>query len=151
MNNFCQNCGSRLDKGSSFCPNCGQGSNQSNQNTSGPRPTITKREIVTCVILSFLTCGIYGIIWFININDDTNRVCNDFTTSGITAFLFTIITCGIYGIYWNYKMGKQLYNAGRACGKDISDNSLIYLLLSCFGLGIVNYCIMQQDLNKFAE
>ena len=40
---------------------------------------------------------------------------------------------------------------GQKAGKDISDNSVIYLLLGLFGLGIVNYCLIQNDLNKFAN
>ena len=31
------------------------------------------------------------------------------------------------------------------------DNSLIYLLLQIFGLGIVNYCLIQNDLNMIAD
>ena len=48
-------------------------------------------------------------------------------------------------------MGKKMYEAGKIRGKDISDNSVLYLVLSLFGLAIVNYCLIQNDLNKFAE
>lgn len=47
-------------------------------------------------------------------------------------------------------MGKTLYTAGQKNGVEIADNSVIYLVLGLFGLGIVNYCIMQSDLNKLA-
>ena len=47
-------------------------------------------------------------------------------------------------------MGKTLYTAGQKNGVDIADNSVLYLVLGLFGLGIVNYCIMQSDLNKLA-
>lgn len=78
------------------------------------------------------------------VSDETND------TSGILAVILTIITCGIYGIYWNYKMGQKLYRAGAKNNVTISDNSLIYLIVSLVGLGIVNYCLMQSDLNKFS-
>ena len=32
--------------------------------------------------------------------------------------------------------------------KNITDNSIIYLLLSLFGLSFVNYCLIQNDLNN---
>ena len=48
-------------------------------------------------------------------------------------------------------MGQRLLLAGQKYGKPISDNSLIYILLGIFGLGIVNYCLMQSDLNKFSN
>ena len=35
--------------------------------------------------------------------------------------------------------------------KSISDNSVLYLVLSLFGLQIVNYALMQSDLNKFSN
>lgn len=66
------------------------------------------------------------------------------------ALVLTILTCGIYGFYWYYKVGKNIYKAGQMYGKDIADNSIIYLVLGLFGLGIVNYCLMQTDLNKFS-
>ena len=43
---------------------------------------VKERNIAMCVILSFITCGIYGIIWFVNITDDVNTVSGDFKTSG---------------------------------------------------------------------
>lgn len=48
-------------------------------------------------------------------------------------------------------MGKKLYEAGQKNNQNISDNSILYIILSIFGLGFVNYCIMQNDLNKFAN
>lgn len=46
--------------------------------------------------------------------------------------------------------GKRMYEAGKKHGIAIADNSVLYLILSIFGLGIVNYCLIQNDLNKFA-
>lgn len=60
---------------------------------------IQKRNIAVCIILSIVTCGIYGIYWFICLNNDTNTASNTFGTSGGVAFLLTLVTCGIYGIY----------------------------------------------------
>lgn len=161
MKNFCPNCGSQLAEGSAFCGNCGatinmngMGGNNTgmpNMQGFGPAPTIKKREIILAIIFSIISCGIYSIYWFVVMTDEANKVNHENGTSGALAFLFTLLTCGIYGIYWYYKMGKRLYEAGQKAGKDISDNSVIYLLLGLFGLGIVNYCLIQNDLNKFAN
>lgn len=35
---------------------------------------IQRREIAICIILSIVTCGIYGIYWFICITDEANIV-----------------------------------------------------------------------------
>lgn len=68
----------------------------------------------------------------------------------VVCILLSIITCGIYGLYWNYKMGKELYEAKCKKGMNASDNSVLYLILAVLGLGIVNYCLIQSDLNDFA-
>lgn len=110
-----------------------------------------KRDIVQAIIFSIITCGIYGIYWFICLTDDANRVADEPGTSGGMAFLFGILSCGIYLFYWNYQMGKKLYVAQLKHNVERpTDNSILYLILSLCGLSIVNYCLMQDDLNKYA-
>ena len=71
--------------------------------------------------------------------------------SGGKAFLFTLITCGIYGFYWAYLMGKAMMQAKSKNGLPADDNSMLYIILQIFGLGIVNYCLIQNDLNSIAD
>ena len=126
--------------------------NVSGKNTTGNGPLVQERNIATCIILSIVTCGIYGIYWFITMVNDVNRVCNDekSTQSGGMVFLLTLITCGIYGIVWFYQVGKRMEVAGKKYNLQIADNSTLYLVLAIFGLQIVDYCLVQSDLNKFA-
>ncbi len=102
-----------------------------------------KKNIGVSIILTLLTCGIYGIYWFICLTNDMNTIANDdYQTSGATAFLLSLITCGIYGIYWAYKMGQKMDKLNN------SNNTILFILLQVVGLGIVNYCIMQNEINK---
>lgn len=113
---------------------------------------IKKRDLVTSIILSLVTCGIYGIIWFIGLTDDAKAASNDESMqSGGVAFLLTLITCGIYGLFWAYKMGKAINQARINRGMPEDDKSVLYLILSLLGLGIVAYALMQNDLNEMAE
>ena len=112
---------------------------------------IRERNLVTCVILSIITCGIYGIVWFIQMTDDVALASGDNSMSGGMAFLLTLVTCGIYGYYCAYKMGKVVASAQERHGIQPNDNSVLYLVLQIIGLGIVNYCIIQSDLNQIAE
>lgn len=112
---------------------------------------IKKRNIALCVIFSIITFGIYGIYWFVKLTDESNDVSGTPTASGGKAFLFTLITCGIYGIYWYYKLGEKIDTAKSNRGEASSNSSVIYLILGIFGLGIVAYCLAQNELNKFAE
>ncbi|MEE0700289.1 MAG: DUF4234 domain-containing protein [Bacilli bacterium] len=112
---------------------------------------VKERSIPVCILLTIVTCGIYGIIWFISLTDDARVVSGDERLSGGKALLFTIVTCGIYSIYWAYQMGKALNQAQVKAGKTPNDNSVLYLILSIIGLSIVGYCLMQSELNNFAN
>ena len=97
---------------------------------------IKRKEIVTSIILSFVTCGIYGIFWFISITDDARTVSGDERLSGGKCFLLTLITCGIYGFYWAYLMGKAMMQAKAKHNMPADDNAMLYVILQIFGLGI---------------
>lgn len=116
-----------------------------------PAP-ITKRNIVTCILLSIVTCGIYGLYWFVCMVNDLNTASrSQNATSGGMVFLLSLITCGIYMIYWLFKAGDQVAAAKRfATGQNVSGQGILYLLLSIFGLGIVVYCLIQNELNQVA-
>ncbi len=113
----------------------------------------TQRSIATSIILTIFTCGIYGIFWFISLTDDIKNASDDDSIpSGGTAFLLTLVTCGIYGIYWAYRMGKGIMRAKEIAGyKNITDNSVLYLVLQIFGFAIVNYALMQNELNIIGQ
>ena len=155
---YCPNCGKEVDSNIQYCPNCGnelnaQKNNQETPKSNGNKPTVTERNIATAIILSIVTCGIYGIVWYINLVDDVNKVCQDEQSnqSGGIVFLLTLVTFGIYGIIWFYQAGKRMFDAGKKYGVEIADNTTIYLVLAIFGLQIVDYCLVQSDLNKFAK
>lgn len=109
---------------------------------------IQQKNIALCVVLSFVTCGIYGIIWFIAMTDDTNQLSGDFTTSGGMAFLLTLVTCGLYSFYWMYKQGEKLDYVKRSRGIPSDNSGILYLILAVLGLGIVSYILMQNEINR---
>lgn len=113
---------------------------------------MTQRNIAVSIILTIVTCGIYGIVWFVMLNDEIRNASKDYgMPSGGVAFLLTIVTCGIYGIYWAYKMGKAITIAKQEAGLPATDNSVLYLVLQIFGFAIVNYALMQNEMNNIAQ
>lgn len=112
-----------------------------------------QRNIGLAIVLSIVTCGIYGIYWFIVLNNDVKAASKDETlATGGVAFLLTILTCGIYGFYWAYRMGKAIVAARKNAGMDDNtDNSVLYLILQIIGLAIVNYALIQNEMNTIAQ
>jgi len=161
---YCLKCGASNADSSKFCIECGA-SLDTTEDTSysysygepvsetsvtdtykSVHPGIVPRNIVVAVILSFVTCGIYQIYWFIKMNDEVNILASEpDAPSGIMAFLFTFITCGIYGFFWSYKMGERCDRIKGAVG---GSSAVLYLILAVLGLGIVNYCLIQDTINK---
>ena len=111
---------------------------------------IQQRNIAVAILLSIVTCGIYSIYWFIVLSDDVGRANGNPNISGGIAFLLNLVTCGIYGMYWSYKLGKEMYSANQKYGISANDNSILYLILDIFGFQIVNWAIIQSELNTIA-
>ncbi len=112
---------------------------------------IEQKNIAVCILLSIVTCGIYGIYWFICVTNDINQLSNDVNgTSGGVAFLLTLVTCNIYGIYWAYKQGDKIDFCKRNRGIPSGNTGVLYLILTVFGLSIVAMALMQDEVNKLA-
>ena len=113
---------------------------------------MTSRNIAIYILLTIITCGIFGIYWFIVLHEDINNAAQEpVSPSGGVAVILTIVTCGIYGLYWAYKMGEKLDKACTMRGIPTGSRSIVYLVLSIFGLSIVAYALMQDTLNKFPD
>lgn len=114
---------------------------------------ITRREIALAIILTIVTCGIYGIYWFVIMVDDVNKLSkNESQFSGVIVLLLSIVTCGIFALYYYYKMGDTIdrymvENKGAAPGS----KGILYLLLCLIGFSIVSMALIQNDLNTIAD
>ncbi len=112
---------------------------------------VRNRDIVTSVILTVITCGFYGFYWLSELTDDCGDASGDHSISGGMSVLLWLITCGIYSWYWSYQMGKRIRVAQEKRHLPVTDNSTLYLIFSIFKLDIVNWILLQSDLNQLAE
>ncbi|MCR5738073.1 MAG: DUF4234 domain-containing protein [Eubacterium sp.] len=112
---------------------------------------IKQRSVAVCIILSIVTCGIYGLYWLVCLNDDTNTVAGTpEDTSGVVVLVLSIVTCSIYLLYWLYKQGNKIDQVKTSKGIASSNSGIIYLVLAIVGLSIVSYALMQNELNQLA-
>ena len=97
---------------------------------------IQKRNIAVCILLSLVTCGIYGLYWLACLANDTN------TASGRSNDT---------SIYWMYKAGEKIDAARQMRGLPSQNNGLVYLLLTLFGFSIIAWALLQNELNNMSD
>ena len=107
------------------------------------------KGIVVCILLSIVTCGIYGLIWQYSIIKKIKLLNND--TSGCAGEFVCCILVPFYAFYWYYTRAGKLSDGAARYGIRISNNGVLYLILAIFALSIVNICLMQNDLNTIAK
>ena len=120
---------------------------------SGGRNMVAKRSIVSCILLSIFTCGLYWIFgWLPGIANDLNTLDRSQEgPTGVTVVLLSIVTCGIYAIYFTYVASKRIFNLFQVNDLRASDNTVINVVLYIFQLSIVSYAIMQNDINNYID
>lgn len=107
---------------------------------------LKSRNIVTAIILTIVTCGIYGIYWAVMLAREAVSVKDPSDNALLEIILFLFLP------FLGFYLAEQKLAAGCAeKGIPHKDNAILYLVLGLVGLGIVNYCMLQSDLNKLAE
>lgn len=106
---------------------------------------IKNRNIVTCILLTIITCGIYGIYWIIMMAREGVSV-KDPADNGILEIVLMLFL-PFLGIFL---VEKKFAEGCAEKGIAHNDNSILYLILGLVGLGIVPLCMLQSDLNKLA-
>lgn len=150
---FCTNCGAKLNDGSfaervnnsfeSFSDaTAEQVKNVYNDVKGGIEGTPnagkleTNRSLAIYILLSLITCGIYGLFFIYSIARDVNTACegDGQKTRGLVQYiLLSIITCGIYPLIWEYSIGNRLAENARKYGMTFQENGTTILMWQLFG------------------
>lgn len=150
---FCKHCGKEVPDNAAFCTECGKPLADTAPQPAAPIVNasglgIAPRSIVTAILLTIVTCGIYGLYWFVVLTNEMNKLSGrEQDTSGGMALLLSLVTCGIYTFYWAYKIGEK---RDAVAGENAS-SGVIYLIISLFGFGIIVYALAQDAINKAVE
>ena len=107
------------------------------------------RSVPVSVVLTVVTCGLYGIYWFVCLTNEVNEVTEEPGTSGGVALLLCLITCGLYTIYWGYRMGDKLDASRYRHGVPSGSFPILFLVLNLFALDIITWAIIQNELNRY--
>ena len=86
------------------------------------KPIKSDRSFGAYLVLSFLTCGIYGIYFLHKMAKDTNVICAEdgkWTPNVLVFCLLSLCTCGIYGIFWWTGIADRTKRFGRQLNQHI--------------------------------
>lgn len=171
---YCSHCGKEVNQNQKFCPHCGTaqysdvhtqqpvnvniytgydpnaGSSASGGYAPNPAagPLKTDRSLVIYILLSIVTCGIYGFYFLYCMARDVNIACDGDgqNTPGLAELIiFSLITFGIYGYYWYYKLVNRLQANAPRYRMEFEENGTTVLLWSLIGMlvcGIGSYVAM---------
>lgn len=108
----------------------------------------TNRSLLTYILLTIVTCGIYSYYFLYCMARDMNIMCegDGEQTSGLAVFiLLSFVTCGIYAWIWYYKLGNRLATNAPRYGLTFQENGttiLMWLLIGSFVCGIGPFVAM---------
>jgi hypothetical protein len=109
---------------------------------------IKKRNIIISVLLSIVTVFIYLIYWTYKVTKEMYEIAGIKDKNAKIDMLLIVVTLGLWIIYLSYKLGKISNEIRAKYGLVPKDNTTIYVVLSIFGLTIVNMAILQSILNE---
>lgn len=100
------------------------------------RKITTTRSLVTYILLSIVTCGIYGLYFTYALARDMNEMCegDGENTPGLLPFiLLSLVTCSIYQFYWYYKLGNRIQTNCAKREINVTENGTTILLWMLIG------------------
>jgi len=106
---------------------------------------VEKKNIVLRLVLTFVTCGLYGLYWMYEVTNEVQRETGrQETATGGMAALYAFITCSIYYLYWLYKTSGEIGELRRERGlapdgvsKETYIISAIVVFIISIGFGIL--------------
>ena len=110
---------------------------------------ISKRRIGICILLSFLTMGLYLIYWEYLLVKNTRAIQKD--ESSCAGEMLCLVFVPFYPLYWWFTRGKIVKDKFAEHGYSATGNEIAYLILGIFGLEIISLAIMQNDFNSLSS
>lgn len=107
---------------------------------------VNQKNIVVAVILSIVTCGIYGLYWIVKVTDDSIALSGEKGTQGVMVLFLTIITIGIYGIFWAYKINQRLNKIEQKKAMPSKNHGLLYIIFYILGV-VITLALIQSRIN----
>ena len=107
-----------------------------------------KRNTALCIVFSLITCGIYCIYWTFQLVKAVPQLTGVRPTVE-NPLLEGFLCLTPYSWYWLWKAGDSLDKCAKK-GISRGNNGVVFIILAIFCLGIVDYAVIQNEINKVA-
>ncbi|MBQ7661299.1 MAG: DUF4234 domain-containing protein [Clostridia bacterium] len=108
--------------------------------------SINKRKIAVCILLTIITCGLYQIYWDYLLVKNIRAIKKD--ESSCVGEMLCLIFVPAYSFYWWYTRANTVKYEFTKHSYSFNSNSVLFLILEIFRLGIFSRIIMQSDFNS---
>ena len=113
----------------------------------GEKIGFARRNVGSCIVLTIMTCGIFGIIWLVKICKDLGRLHGDENPVGSEVLLYLFVP--FYSVYWGYDKGRQMYEDSKKRGGNLTDRKYIYLFMNLMFMQLFTLGFIQTRLNMY--
>ncbi len=109
---------------------------------------LKNRNIVTVILLSLVTCGIYGLYWIYQTATELEDAGRSGSSMSPTALLIITLFFPYIGyLLFGMAADQNLNNVRMQRGMPTVDNKILYMVLG-FIIPIVLVCLVQNEINK---
>ncbi len=107
----------------------------------------TNKSVVSVIILSIVTCGIYGLIWYWNAINELYRAGGKSIGNLEPVIQFILLFFYVGGIFFAINADDNLNEVKRQRGIPTSDNKTLYIILALL-FPIAMMALVQDEMNK---
>lgn len=107
---YCSKCGAEIMEEAVICPKCGCAV----EKAQAPVVQLsTKRSLLKFILLSIITCGIYGLVVMSGVSTDINTIASRYDGKKtmhycLVVFIFSWLTAGIVPLVWSHKISARI-------------------------------------------
>ena len=139
---YCSKCGKEILDEAVVCPGCGcQVAPPVTAATPAGRLK-TNRGLLKFILLSIITCGIYGLVVMSVVSSDINVIAGRYDGKKtmhycLVYFIFSWLTCGIVPLVWYHRISNRI-------GKELTRRGINYSISAgtYWGWGILGSFIV---------
>lgn len=110
----------------------------------------TQKSVAMVVILTIVTCGIYGLIWYWGAIKELYAAGGKSIGNLDATIQFILLFFYVGEIFFAINAADNLNEVRAQRGLPPQDNKVLYLILNLLGFAIITNALVQNEMNQLA-